>query len=673
MPDENPRPSRAAPPDRQDVNDRVSPPPASEEASKTEVLARAHEHAGSGTHILAVTGRGVLVAFPLLIAAALVVALALLWEDLHWILTLNPVDLTVALVALALVFALTALGCVHAVKIVRTVVRERSTPGKHRRLHVPRAPKVAAVVLVGLLVGAYFYFAPLVENTTEQYKKANRDQIANIATGDPQTALAWARTTLRQNATDLEALFVKTVAHAQLGQLEEAVAAAETALSYGLPLQRFLAGPRGLLAPLYDSSAFQAIVARHGITLLHGPVLGNVTPTSAQFWVRTASKLPVQVQVAPTAQFLAPVSSEPVNTSRVDDYTAVLAVGDLAPNVTYSYRVLVNGTPVSMTPVPAFTTYPARAAPAQFAVAFGGGAGYTPWHEYMWDTLRGHDLAALLLLGDNVYIDHPEIPEAQQYCYYRRQSRPEYRNFTAGTPVYAIWDDHDFGDNDCWSSLALDDPPWKLDVLDVFTENFVNPGYGGGNETPGVWFQFSIADVDFFMLDCRFYRTNPRGDAPTMLGPAQKAWLKAALNASTATFKVVASSVPWAAGTKPGSLDTWDGFPAEREELFAFLETERVEGVVLLSADRHRSDVWRIERPAPGYALYDCESSKLTNIHTHDVMPGALFGYNAKCSFGELTFDTTRADPTVTYHIYSIDDELQYALALNRSALSFST
>ncbi len=69
-----------------------------------------------------------------------------------------------------------------------------------------------------------------------------------------------------------------------------------------------------------------------------------------------------------------------------------------------------------------------------------------------------------------------------------------------------------------------------------------------------------------------------------------------------------------------------------------------VDGVILISADRHRSDAWKIEREN-GYDLYEFESSKLTNIHTHKIMLGALFGYNQKCSFGLLTFDTTKTDP----------------------------
>ena len=279
--------------------------------------------------------------------------------------------------------------------------------------------------------------------------------------------------------------------------------------------------------------------------------------------------------------------------------------------------------------------------------------------------------AAALLLGDNVYIDMPEVPQTQRYCYYRRQSRPEYRRFAAHTPVYAIWDDHDFGKNDCVSALSLDDPPWKMDVLKVFTENFNNPAYGEGTEKPGCYFDFSIGDVDIFMLDCRFYRQNPKTiDRPTMLGPGQKAWLLDRLKSSKATFKIIASSVPWASGTKPGSRDTWDGFPGEREDIFSCLEDYKIEGVVLISADRHRSDAWRIARPG-GYDLHDFSSSKLTNAMSHPVMKGSLFGYNEKCSVGSLLFDTTLDDPTVTYRIVNIDGEVVESLTLARSGLGF--
>ena len=68
---------------------------------------------------------------------------------------------------------------------------------------------------------------------------------------------------------------------------------------------------------------------------------------------------------------------------------------------------------------------------------------------------------ALLLLGDNVYIDDPESVAMQRYTYYRRQSRPEWRQLTAQTATFSIWDDHDFSVNDSWGGPLIDLPDWK--------------------------------------------------------------------------------------------------------------------------------------------------------------------------------------------------------------------
>jgi alkaline phosphatase D len=69
--------------------------------------------------------------------------------------------------------------------------------------------------------------------------------------------------------------------------------------------------------------------------------------------------------------------------------------------------------------------------------------------------------------------------------------------------------------------------------------------------------------------------------------------------------------------------------------------------------------------------LWEFESSKLTNVHTHGKMKGSLFSYNDKCSFGELAFDTTMANPRVTYKIFSIDGELVHRHTVQRSELTY--
>jgi alkaline phosphatase D len=282
------------------------------------------------------------------------------------------------------------------------------------------------------------------------------------------------------------------------------------------------------------------------------------------------------------------------------------------------------------------------------------------------------------LLGDNVYIDDPEHTLTQHYCYYRRHSRPEWQQLVSGRGVYAIWDDHDFGLDDSHGGPEIDEPPWKPDVWKVFTQNWNNPYYGGGNERHGVWFDFYIGDVHFIMLDGRFYRESPgrlapRVENPSMLGPVQLAWLKETLKNSQGTFKILISPVPWATGTKggpPGGLDTWDGFDEERNLIYDYLYDNNISGVVLLSADRHRTDARRISRNR-GYDLYDFMSSVLTNYHTHPLVetPELIFGYNENNAFGLLHFDTKLEDPKMTFEIVNIDNESIWSTDLNLSQL----
>ena len=90
-----------------------------------------------------------------------------------------------------------------------------------------------------------------------------------------------------------------------------------------------------------------------------------------------------------------------------------------------------------------FKTLVDKGNPIKFRIAFGGGAGFVPQHEYMWNTIRAEHPNVLLLLGDNVYSDAPEMPEMQHYCYYRRQSRPEYKQLVSSAPTRERGTRHD--------------------------------------------------------------------------------------------------------------------------------------------------------------------------------------------------------------------------------------
>jgi hypothetical protein len=244
--------------------------------------------------------------------------------------------------------------------------------------------------------------------------------------------------------------------------------------------------------------------------------------------------------------------------------------------------------------------------------------------------------------------------------------RPEFIELSATTACYAIWDDHDFGANDVSGGIDPFKPAWKLPVWKVFKENWPNPYFGGGEKQPGCWFDFSIGDVDFFMTDGRYYRDFKKG---TMLGPVQKQWLKEKLSNSKATFKVIASGTLWTETADKGGKDSWWGVPEEREEIFSLIDEKNIDGVILLSADRHRTDIYKIKRP-DGYDLYEFETSKLTNNHTHGTKKQAIFSYNKGNFFGLLDFDLTKEDPEMTFRCITMENEEVYNLTLKQSQLT---
>lgn len=308
----------------------------------------------------------------------------------------------------------------------------------------------------------------------------------------------------------------------------------------------------------------------------------------------------------------------------------------------------------------------------KFTIGFGGGSGYVPENERMWDTIGAIEPRALLLLGDNVYIDDPETPEMQRFHYYRRQSQPEWGKLAKTVPIYSIWDDHDFTTNDGWGGPDIEKPSWKRDVWQIYKENWDNPYYGGGKENPGCWFDFSIGDVHFIMIDGRYYRESPKDESPSMLGPVQMKWLKKTLTEKPATFTVICTNVPMAPKVKPGSNDTWDGYPEERTEIYQYIADQKIPGVVILSADRHRSDAYKVDTEINGmYPLFEFSSSRLTNQHVHKLIDHSLFGYNEKQSFGKIDFDLTTEDPTVKYTIINIDGKKIHDLTVKLSQLQF--
>ncbi|MCP4849142.1 MAG: alkaline phosphatase family protein [Verrucomicrobiaceae bacterium] len=412
---------------------------------------------------------------------------------------------------------------------------------------------------------------------------------------------------------------------------------------------------------IFGRDDFRALVKKHGLKLFGGPMLGDLSDVGGAVWLRTPAPARVEILIGDEVKASG-------NTVKSGDLATVLRFDGLKPQTEYAYDIAVDGERVfgEEGSRPRFRTFPSRVMVSRFEVCFGGGARYNHSKERIWNTIAARKPAAFLWLGDNLYIDDPKSRTRQRTYYYRRQLRPEFRRMVAASAQYSIWDDHDFGANDVSGGIAVDKPEWKLPVWRVFKENWLNPAYGGGEKHPGCWYSFNIGDVDFFMTDGRYYRDFKK--AKTMLGDVQKRWLLDALKASKATFRVIASGTLWTEHADKGGADSWWGVREEREEILSLIDRENIGGVILLSADRHRTDVYQIHRP-DGYTLYEFETSKLTNDHTHGTKKEALFSYNKGNYFGSLSFDLNGDDPVMTFRCITIEGREVYALPLKRSDL----
>jgi len=118
--------------------------------------------------------------------------------------------------------------------------------------------------------------------------------------------------------------------------------------------------------------------------------------------------------------------------------------------------------------------------------------------------------------------------------------------------------------------------------------------------------------LELFVLDTRQYREanfalDDGAEPKSMLGGEQLAWLRAALAASDATWKVVVSSVPISIPTgfpPTNGRDGWadfdqqTGFERELLELLGFMRDRGLDNTVWITTDVHFAEAFRY-RPFP--------------------------------------------------------------------------
>jgi len=291
-------------------------------------------------------------------------------------------------------------------------------------------------------------------------------------------------------------------------------------------------------------------------------------------WAREARAVTIEID---DGGFVRQVPLELVGQAGAFDLTG------LEPGTTYAVTVIAGGLragPYRVVTAPADDD----PRPVTFAVI----ADLDPNPKFETD-LVDHILAAapdlLIGLGDLPYCDNgPDVAktaEAYRDRHAEARSHPRFRPLFEAAPLRAIYDDHEFR-NDWDAAFVAAEPERYRAAVDVWDEFFpIRDAAGEVRYRRWRW----GAHAECFLLDCRRFRSankDPDGPAKTMLGDAQLAWLLDAVVASTATFKLVFTTVPLDFSTGD---DAWSSYQTQRQQLLDGLVGVR--GLVMISADQH--------------------------------------------------------------------------------------
>jgi len=315
----------------------------------------------------------------------------------------------------------------------------------------------------------------------------------------------------------------------------------------------------------------------------------------------------------------------------------------------------------------------------------------------VWESVLARQNDLFIFLGDNIYGDSRDMAVLRAK-YGELAAIPGFAKLRQTTPVVAVWDDHDFGENDAGGEYPQKEASRRL-FLDFWSEPANSPRRGRDGVYASYVFGPPGQRVQVILPDMRYNRTalvsldlggadyqawarkrvaaglelpgpyvrNPDRRA-TMLGERQWEWLErqlevpAELRVFGSSLQVLADFTGW---------ESWANFARDRDRLFDVIRRKRANGILFLSGDIHYAELSKLDGNVP-YTLWDLTSSGLTEEwkvptpnanRASEVVADANFGFvdidwqgtDTKLKLGivdargtpRLAFDLALADLTV--------------------------
>ncbi len=359
----------------------------------------------------------------------------------------------------------------------------------------------------------------------------------------------------------------------------------------------------------------------------------------------------VKWQVARDRRFKTVVAQGKFVTGAARDHTVKLEAAGLDPATTYFYRFLYKGVVSRVgrtTTAPAANADPGR---LRFGVVSCANlqAGYFSAYRNL---ANRNDLDAVLHLGDYLYEyapgqygygnsnrdirSHVPAKEMVELADYRQRHAqykqdPDLQALHAKVPFIVTWDDHE-STNDAYDNGAENHQPDEGDwatrrdrAYRAYDEWMpVRMGDTAALDSTRLYRRLKFGTLaELSMLDLRTYRSKQSETATsdpdrTITGDPQMAWLKQSLSESSAQWKLIGNPVMIAPVVFPPlpsdltrdlndvtgllpedgvayNVDQWDGYTADRREVFQHLADHGINDTVFLTGDIHSA--WACDLP----------------------------------------------------------------------------
>lgn len=409
------------------------------------------------------------------------------------------------------------------------------------------------------------------------------------------------------------------------------------------------------------------LIGQTGSELLQsGPMPGYSTMKEVMIWVQTKSKARVYIKFKEKGIDGPFIKTESYMTVSEEAFVAKI-IAFVDPGKTYTYELYINGAKMELPYLLEFQSqelWQWRHDPPNLSFALGScnyvnetevdrpGKPYGADH-FIFESILEKQPEFMVWMGDNTYLREVDWNSMAGILHRNTHTRslPELQPLLGSVHHYATWDDHDYGPNNSDRSYWM-----KEATLEAFKLFWANPSYGPGGGVSGTFFW---GDIQFFMMDNRYFRTpnNLITEKKEMFGEQQLQWLIDALSVSQAPFKFIVTGGQVLNPVIASWTENFAKYPEEQKKLFDSIKENDIKGVFFLTGDRHMVELSKMDREGT-YPFYDLTVSPFSAGPDNDRsvdednsyrVPGTYYGQR---NFAILEVTGPRKSRSLNIKIY---------------------